>query len=215
MKSEKSTLRRVCRNGWFTSLAVALFSFVGATSGQVVTIHFDDVPLLFNTANQPVDLFVQVSVADFTDVTGIASETESTDANGPTISNVDLFTAGSLFASGNTGAGGAGSITPRIFERGTTLSSGSITIPIGTWKYGTVYFDTTGVPAGNYGYTPDTQNNPTLFHTSFGDRTPGVNISGALIAGTLTVVPEPSTYAVISGIGCLAVGALVRRARGK
>ena len=196
-------------------LLTALIASAVPVAAQQFIIDLPDLLLQPNTPGQSFDLYVQNDDVAFP-VTGIRVELMVADGGteaggtvqGPAISNVDV-TSGTAFASpNNNGPGGQGSVVPQLFERSTLTPSGTVNIPSGSSKFATVTFDTTGFgPGTEVSYTVNTgpeRNGPTVYHTQFGDYQP------TLINGTLTVVPEPSQYAVISGVACL-LGAVVYR----
>jgi hypothetical protein len=183
-------------------------------SAQVIILDLPDLLLQPNKPNQTFDLYAENQSSDFL-LTGLRIELMVGDGgpeaggsiSGPAISDVSVTSPGTLFAPSNIGERGVGSIVPQLFERSTLTPSGTVTLLGGTsTKIATMTFDTTGFGFGtSVGYTLDTLNGPTVFHTPSGDFQP------QLFDGTLTVIPEPSHYAAAAAGACLVWAALRRR----
>ncbi|MGE3311710.1 MAG: hypothetical protein AB7O66_17220 [Limisphaerales bacterium] len=123
---------------------------------------------------------------------------------GPPIGDVDLFPAGSLFASNNNGRGGSGSIVPQLFEAGTLARPGTtVTLGPGTHLLAVALLDTTGFSAGqSWVFSLDTLNGPSVLLD--GDGRP---FQLALEGGILTAIPEPAEYGIALAAAAAAAAA--------
>lgn len=210
MKTQKDFLAINCRRNVVAVTVAVLLTGDASLSAQVLQIDLPEINLLANTPGQTFDVFIQNGGASF-QVTGIGFNLQVADGGppaggltlGPSITMVDIFT-GTIFASpNNNGPSGAGQIVPQVFERGTLTPSGTVSIPSGLSKIATVTLDTSGFLSGSFALTLGTLNGPTKYTTLAGDFFP------TLLDGSVAV-PEPSAYAAIFGISCLA-GAVARR----
>ena len=184
---------------------VAALSYGWSTHAQNFVINLPDLILEAETAEQGFDIFVQNNEATPIGVDGIFFNVEVAGGTVEPVSDVDLIT-GTPFELDNTGPGGSGQISGSYFERSTT-SSAPVDVPNGSpQKIATIIFNTTGIAPGTYSYTLNAFGGASAtFFTS-----PGGDINPNLGDGTLTVIPEPGTTALVAGVLCLGVGAAYR-----
>ncbi|MBX2851211.1 MAG: PEP-CTERM sorting domain-containing protein [Phycisphaeraceae bacterium] len=152
-----------------------------------------------NEANQ--EVLINVTGGDA--VEGINLFLEVGDgSSGPTITSVDLLT-GTLFDGNNFGQNSLGPVSSRQAAEGTLTSAGTVNAD---GLLARVVFDTTGITDGTFDLNLDTS----IGTTSFLD-TVGGNIATNLTSGTLNIVPEPTSLALL-GIGSLMLVARRKRA---
>ena len=192
--------------------AVAVAGILASTQikAQVLTIDVGAQTLQDNTANQTLSFFVNNSSGSPVAVTGLNFNLQIGDGTvGPTITAVDLLT-GTPFASNNTGQGSTGSSPHQAFWA-TTTSSGSVNLTPGLNKVATVTFDSTSLNSGSWGLFLGATDNGA---TAYLDTSPIPNdIPMTINEGSLTIVPEPGSYAVVAALSCLAFGIVARRSR--
>jgi hypothetical protein len=197
---------------WSASWAVIMLVSINAPSvqGQV----FINVGAQTLAANSPTaTLTFTIASGSSSSVSGLNFNIQVGDGTvGPPITGVELITGTPFGALASTqqpnGSQPAGNHA--AFWNVTTPGSPPATITVGSGnKVATITFDTTGFNSGNWSLHLDaTANGPTTYLDSNGDP-----ITTTITDGTLTIVPEPSTYAAVAGMACLAFGIFVRRAR--
>lgn len=137
---------------------------------------------------------------------------------GPSVA-IDIVTAPNLFSSNNTGQGNldpGGDFGPQGAGASTTTSSGTVPVPAGSVRIGTLIFNTTGFAAGTWDLNMGGNNNPT---SAFLSDISGTSINGldlSVIDGSLTItaVPEPSSIVMgLFAIVGLSATAIYRRRR--
>lgn len=142
----------------------------------------------------------------------------STEAGGPIITNIDLISAGLIFAPNNTGIQPLPPFDPpaRNVGASTTTNSGEI---LADGNLAIVTLSTVGVAPGVYGFylwMDDIDLGLTVSDVGvLPEFDPDGGNAAFLVHGTITVTPEPSTM-VMSLMGVVGIGAVaVRRYRGR
>ncbi len=199
------------KTSWLKTICCAsLLVAVGAQA--TITITVGDHPLLPNTADQPIEIFV--SGGDL--VRGVDFNVQIADGfpnhafpdpgvDGPNIPNTDLA-ADILGAGGNstiftsTSNNGTGYVAgnngEQFANRGTLIDGTGTTAAAG--RLVTLKVDTSGWFSGSWDLRlGDTINGSTTFFDANGDP-----VVPVITEGTITIVPEPS-------LACVAVGALL------
>jgi hypothetical protein len=211
---EKGVFLNSTQRSLKTAMALAgLLQCAALSHGQL----FVDLPdlVLSPSANQNFDLFINNSGSPIQveglKVTLIVEDGGALDGisppSGPQITGLDLLT-GTLFEANNNGHLGFGAFPGgQVFEQDTITASGFVTLASGSSKFATVTFDATGWAPGTYDYTFYDDNEAIKF-TPEGSLVGGSQPSYA--GGTLTVVPEPGSTALVVGFICLGIGAVSR-----
>jgi hypothetical protein len=183
-----------------STLVVAL-SCAGSLHAQVfdptLTITMPDQSIAANSSAS-FDLFVNNTGSART-VNGIGVYLE-TASGGPSITGVDVLTGtifGAVANNGQNGVGTGNQGIPTFFYQETSTTSGNtVTVAPGLSKFASATFNTTGVAPGTYSYTLNSSFGPSFYTTTGGDINP------TIVAGTLTVVPEPEATALVAGALC-------------
>ncbi len=191
---------------------VAALLITGSTTVQSqVVINVGSQTLPANTSSAT--LSFTIASGSSSSVSGLNFNIQVGDGTvGPPITGIQLIT-GTPFAnlaSTQQPNGPQPSGNHAAFWNVTTPGSPPATISVGPGdKVATVTFDTTGFNSGSWQlFLGNTANGATTYLDSNGDP-----IATQITDGTLTIVPEPSTYAAVAGVGCLAFGMLLRRKR--
>ena len=181
----------------------AVFSvlcFVVSDAIAQPTINLGAIDLNPNEANQ--EILIEVTGGD--PVAGINFFLEvGGGTSGPAITSVDLVN-GTIFDGNTLGQSNNGPVNTRQAAEGTLTLSGTVTADNTLAR---VVFDTTGITTGSFGLELDT----TIGTTTFLDSGGGA-IATSLTSGTINIVPEPASMAVL-GIGSLALLTRRRTAR--
>jgi hypothetical protein len=157
---------------------------------------------------QTVDLFVDnqgtspVTVDAFNFILQIG---DGGPANGgspaPAITAVDLHT-GTAFAGNFSPQVDQGS-TPQVAQWFITTAGGSVTLPVGQSKLGTVTLTTQGfsTPNQSWGFNLEFNVPSSGFPITPSDYVfQGASLPASLLAGQISIVPEPSASAVVGGL---------------
>lgn len=157
-------------------------------AGQVITINV--------TNGAPVaGVLFNVQISD-----GGSANMDGTLDTGPFITDVDLLTD-TIFETNNDGVSDLGSF-PQLAMRSVITSSGTV---FASGQLATVTLSTVGVPPGVYDLKLfDTLNSYTTFLNSNGSE-----LSTSIFDGTVTVLPEPTTFGLVG----LVAAAGMRRSR--
>jgi hypothetical protein len=190
-----------------------------SSSAQVLTIDLPDISLQPNLAGQTftIDLAGDPTAHVITLVMNlqVGSQPDPNSPNfdsGPKIQGIDLVT-GTGFEGNvlNTGGGPIfDSPSSQLWESDVRANS-EFTEPVAGKHLATVTISTVGFSSGAFNYTIATENGGVTF-----GRTTGFSDVDAVLTGgpgTLTIVPEPSTYAAAFGFACICWGVWSRRSR--
>ncbi len=197
---------------WICSrITVLLFLLVSVSLVQAnIVLSVPDTAILPNAPGQSV-LVYAINPGAPVSLIGLGLNIQVADGGleagglirGPWVTDVDIFSPNFLFGLNNNGQGGAGSILPQIYEAGTLTQSGFVQLPQGTVILGSITLDTTGFSAYGEAWNLALES---LNGTSDLFGTDGNPISLILQAGRLTIVPEPSGYALAAAgliiLGC-------------
>ena len=199
-------------------LAVLVFAIIFKPSSDQAQLIVDigNANLAPDMPNQFVDILVNNTSGSAISVIGINVEVQVADGGpaaggtivGPSITDVDVITD-TPFASNNDGPGGSGSSGPQVFESSTLTFSGTVPLQPGESKLARITFDTTGFhdPA-----TWDLKLNGTVNGDTYYFDSVGNPLDPTFVAGTISVVPEPSQYSLTVSV-FLGVFAAFRRLR--
>jgi hypothetical protein len=183
---------------------LALFSWRSPAEAQLV-IDVQDHALLPNTAGQSFDLSVKNTGNTDVQVGGLVFEVQIADGqdatSAPVITGTDIL-AGTIFPSSSTFTNYAAS-SPHFWNVNATVLPNPGTVPIpanSTTKIATITIDTTGfsTPGASWtfalGTTRDGANS-----THYLDGVGG-SIFATITDGHLSIVPEPNSAFLVSGI---------------
>ncbi len=184
--------------GVIVSLAVLLFAVSPALATP--TIMVGDHPLLPNMADQT----IEISVTGGDEVEGLDFFVQIGDGtDGPIISDLDVL-IGTIFDGKNTG-GSAVYQNDRTAAFVTTTPPGQMATTDGLLA--TVTVDTTGLMLGD---------GPWDLNLEFGTFTTAfATIPAEITNGSISIVPEPATVAMLLGVFAMAPLALFYRRRSK
>ncbi len=194
MGENNQMIRRIC----FT---FAILFHVSALQASIL-IDVGNFPLLPNTAGQ--EIVIEVSGGDL--VQGLNFNAQIGDGGvdlggvtvGPSIEDIDIL-AGTIFDGNNTGAvdpellGGVD--FPLVEFRTTTTNNGTVAA---AGLLATLTIDTTGFFSGEF---------PLILSATLNGPTDFAGVSATITDGTITIVPEPSSFIMalvgaIAGLGC-------------
>jgi len=195
---QEHKLRRQIVRGLCITLVITVAAFSSSLCFAVPVIVVGDHALLANTSNQTFDIFVtggdpvqgvnfRVQLADgFPDVPGSTID-------GPDITAIDLIGPGTIFEGNNTGQNSV-ETRAQAWEQRTTTSAGTVAAD---GLLARITFDTTG-------FNTIGQQWDLVLANGFLGNTDFTLIGADVTNGTLAIVPEPSSLALV-GLGAVIV----------
>jgi hypothetical protein len=196
--------------GTWGMLLVLLIGAMASAGPLVPVINVGSHDLLPNTPHQPIQVYVtsgvgapDVSAVDFNMQIDKGYPYGDLSVPGPIFDQsqpIDLVT-GTIFAADNSGqfdtAAGPPPLDPPAKQN---LMWGILTSAAGHYVpanglLATVYVDTTGYSSGTWPLAMSTTlNGPTMFHDGLGNA----DITPQITDGSINIVPEPSTFCLLS-----------------